>query len=333
MDVSTDGRPAPRVSVVVPMYDRERYVAATVASVLAQTMPSFELVVFDDGSRDGSLELCRRLATHDDRIRVVAGPNGGVASARNRGLAATDPRSAYVIFLDSDDIWEPDTLEVLGRVLDDHPEVVSAYGLADCIDPDGGPVPGDDLEQQMRRRVAFRDGALAPVAEHEPTTFAGLVHHNWVVTAGIHLIRRSVLDEVGPFDVATDPADDWDFVIRISRRGPIGYVPRVVLHWRRHGATLTETSPDWKRAYFAVLVKTLSDDTNTPEQGALARRAFTQLIRSSARESWSRLRTRDVPGAARAAARAVQTGERYAVGSVAQRRARSSRAHGAGARR
>jgi glycosyltransferase involved in cell wall biosynthesis len=317
---STGERAAPKVSVVVPVFDRERFVAATVASVLAQTMPSFELIVFDDGSRDGSLALCRRLAASDERIRVVAGPNEGVASARNRGLAATDRRSQYVIFLDSDDIWEPDTLEVLIEALEDRPELVSAYGLADCIDPDGRPVAGDDLEQQMRRRVAFRDGALTAVGDAEPTSFEGLVHHNWVVTAGIHLIRRSVLTEVGPFDVATDPADDWDLVIRTSRRGPIGYLPRVVLHWRRHGATLTETSPHWKRAYFAVLGKTLIDPTNTPEQLAAARCAFAELIRSSARESWSRLRTRDLPGAARAAARAAQTSERYATASVTRRR-------------
>lgn len=320
---STDERAAPLVSVVVPMFDRERFITATVGSVLGQTMPSLELIVFDDGSRDRSLEITQQLAAGDERMRVVTGTNGGVASARNRGLALTDRRARYVIFLDSDDVWEPDTLEVLMGVLDDHPELVSAYGLADCIDADGRPVPGDDLDQQMRRRVAFRPGgSLTDVPDREPTTFAGLVHHNWVVTPGIHLIRRSVLDEVGPFDVATDPADDWDLVIRISRRGPVGYVPRVVLHWRRHGSTLTETSPHWKRAYFAVLVKTLTDPANTPEQLRLAHRAFRELIRSSARESWSRLRSFDVPTAARAAARAAQTSERYAMASVARHRRR-----------
>jgi hypothetical protein len=83
-------------------------------------------------------------------------------------------------------------------------------------------------------------------------TFASLVYANFVFTTGIHLVRRDIAELVGPFDPDTVPADDWDMAIRISRLGDIGYVPRCVLWWRRHDQTLSDTSPDWKQAYFRV---------------------------------------------------------------------------------
>ena len=119
-----------------------------------------------------------------------AAPNGGVAAARNRGWAAIEGRSEFLVFLDSDDVWETDTLQVLIDALDARPDLVSAYGLARCTDLDGQLVADDDLEENMRRRVAFVGERLVSVDPEQPTTFAGLVHQNWTFTPGIHLMRR-----------------------------------------------------------------------------------------------------------------------------------------------
>ena len=271
---------------MVPAFNRERFLGATLDSVRAQTLRAWELVVYDDGSSDGTVDMAKHYADLDHRISVSGGANGGVAAARNRGLAATNPGTEFVIFLDSDDVWEPDTLETLVAVLDAEPELSSAHSIARCIDADGRPLPGDDLEAQARRRSGFHGGRLVGVDPGAPTTFAELIVHNWVLTPGTHLIRRSVIAQVGPFDVSTDPADDWDMALRISRFGAIGFVDRALLLWRRHGSTLTTTSPRWRQAYFLVRRRALTHPGNTPGQTRLARLAFQQANRAARHEAW-----------------------------------------------
>ena len=85
--------PAPRVSVVIPAYNRQHFVGLTIESVLAQTLERWELIVYDDGSTDGTLDVATSYMERDPRIRVASGPNGGVASARNRGFSLTDQRA------------------------------------------------------------------------------------------------------------------------------------------------------------------------------------------------------------------------------------------------
>ena len=99
----------PRVSVIIPVYNAEKYLAASVQSVMAQTETDIEIILINDGSTDRSGELCGRLADSDSRIRLIEKPNGGVSSARNAGLENSS--GDWIYFMDSDDIIEPDTLE------------------------------------------------------------------------------------------------------------------------------------------------------------------------------------------------------------------------------
>jgi len=274
---AANGHP-PRVSIVIPAYNRERYIGFTIESVLAQTFAHWELIVFDDGSTDGTLEVARAYAKLDPRINVAHGANGGVASARNRGFALTDRAAEFVIFLDSDDLWDPATLSTLVTMLDSHPEYVSCHCLARCIDGEGQLLPGDDLEQRCRDRRGFRGRHLVHVPPSEPTTFGDLVYHHWAVTPGTHLLRREVVARVGAFDPATDPADDADLAIRVSRHGDVGYVDEPLLRWRRHPDTLTNTSSRWGTAALRVRAKTLVDPTNTPAQRRTMQLAYLNAV-------------------------------------------------------
>jgi glycosyltransferase involved in cell wall biosynthesis len=315
LTMATEASP-PRVSIVIPAYNRQRYIGRTLGSVLAQTVTDWELIVFDDGSTDDTRAIAERHAELDARIKVMSGVNGGVARARNRGLAATDPRSEFVVFLDSDDRWFPDTLYAMTAVLDARPDLVSVYGLARCIDADDQPVPGDDLPQRMRERFEFRGWNLVPILPSEPTTFAGLIHHNYTVTTGLHLVRRSVIDRVGAFDPETDPADDWDFALRICRNGPIGFLDRLVLEWRRHPETLTNTSPRWRHAYYRVQAKALTAPANTPEERRLVRVAYLSRSRDLLIRAWSDGRKLQLGAAGRDAARAVHNTALYGAAAV-----------------
>ena len=97
------------VSIITPLYNGERFVGKTIESVLAQTYPEWEMIVVNDGSKDGGPDIVRRYAAQDKRIRLIEQPNGGCASARNHGLREAQGR--YYCFLDSDDYWDSSFLE------------------------------------------------------------------------------------------------------------------------------------------------------------------------------------------------------------------------------
>lgn len=310
----------PRVSIVVPAYNREQFLGRTLDSVLDQTFDSWELIVSNDGSTDRTADVAGSYVASDARIQLTSAPNGGVAMARNRGLARTNPESEFVIFLDSDDRWFPDTLDRMVAELDGRPDLVSVYGVARCIDADDQLIPGDDLAERMRERVEYRGAELVEVGPDEPTTFAAMIHHNYPATPGLHLVRRVALNEVGEFDPTTDPADDWDFAIRLSRLGPIGFLTDLVLEWRRHPDTLTGTSPRWRQAYYSVLAKTMSDPTNTADQRRLIRRAYLAISRTAMRGAVDDLRARSVMTAARNVARSGDALAHYAAALIRLRR-------------
>ena len=99
-----------KISIIVPVYNAEDYLEACVGSVLKQNLKDFELILVDDGSGDGSLEICREYAAVDERVRVISKNNGGVSSARNAGMSLAS--GEYVMFLDSDDMLEEEALSV-----------------------------------------------------------------------------------------------------------------------------------------------------------------------------------------------------------------------------
>lgn len=104
-----------RFSIIIPVYNAEKYISRCIESVLKQTYKDFELIIVDDGSSDRSLELCRSYEAFDDRITVISKENKGVSSARNRGLLHATGR--YVIFVDSDDAISPELCERLNNNL------------------------------------------------------------------------------------------------------------------------------------------------------------------------------------------------------------------------
>lgn len=262
--------PSPRVSIVMPTFNSSRHLVSTVESVLAQTFPDWELVLIDDGSTDDTVRLSREVAERDHRIRVATSAHGGVAAARNRGLARTDRGSEFVVFLDSDDTWEPDALATLVTALEDHPECVAAHALARATDLDGRQFEADDLADSMRKRCVLHGRTLVDLPLSAPTPFAAMLLKNCVVTPGASLIRRSVLESVGPLVPATSPADDWDLAVRLARRGDFHFIDRVVLNWRRHPGSLANTSRRWRWGTLVARRRSVQSEENTPAQRRLA---------------------------------------------------------------
>lgn len=126
----------PTVTVVMPLYNTERYVEQAIASVLAQTYEDFELIVVDDGSTDESVERVRRC--RDPRIRLIHQDNRGLAGARNSGIRHA--RGRYIALLDADDAWRPDKLALHVAHLDNRPTVGVSYSQSAFMDDDGRPL-------------------------------------------------------------------------------------------------------------------------------------------------------------------------------------------------
>lgn len=123
----------PEVSVIMPVYNVERYVAAAIGSVLQQTFGNFELIIVDDGGKDASLDICRSFK--DPRIRIISQANRGLAGARNTGIR--NARGRFIALLDSDDLWLPEKLASHVQHLRANPELGVSYSASELIDENG----------------------------------------------------------------------------------------------------------------------------------------------------------------------------------------------------
>ncbi len=141
----------PRISVIMPVYNVARYVAAAIQSVLDQSFKDFELIIVDDGGADSSLAICRGF--DDPRIRIVSQSNRGLAGARNTGIMQA--RGTYIALLDSDDLWARDKLAVHAAHLDCNPDVGASYAAAALIDEQGNAL--GITQQPKRGRASARD--------------------------------------------------------------------------------------------------------------------------------------------------------------------------------
>ena len=202
----------PIVSVVMPVYNVEAYVAEAIDSVLAQTLPDFELIIVDDGGHDRSLEICR--SYHDARIRIVSQSNRGLAGARNTGIAAA--RASYVAFLDSDDRWLPEKLALHVIHLDNNPSVGVSFSPSRFIDCDGSP---------MRLKQTPKLQGIKP---------ADIFCRNPVGNGSAPVIRRSALESVAfahpeeadrtcYFDESLRQSEDIEMWLRLAVVGEVRF--------------------------------------------------------------------------------------------------------------
>ena len=255
------------VVVVVAAYNAERFLDATLDSLVAQSATDWRCVVVDDGSTDSTARIAARRAETDGRFTVVRQVNGGVSRARNAGTP--DAPDALVMFLDSDDLLLPDALESLVAALGNRPDAVAAYGLAEYVDADGRPVrPGEHpAKQRNRRRLVGR--RLVAIGPGEDTDFAVLSVAGPVWPPAAALFRVSAVRAVGGFDPSLPVQEDWELCLRLSRQGPFVALDRQVAWYRQHGSGLT--GDYFLNIYHQDRVRRMTWESplNTPEQRRL----------------------------------------------------------------
>jgi glycosyltransferase involved in cell wall biosynthesis len=224
----------PTVTIVVPLFNGGRFIEATLKSVLAQTFRRFEVIVVDDGSTDDGPDIVRAHLS-DPRLRLVESSHLGVASARNAGAAHASGQSDFLVFLDADDVWQPDALAAMVDTLERRPDAAGAFVLADYIDGDGNVLREGDFPRHMRGREGLEKGRLVPCDAAADVNVENLFLSNPVYPPSCLLVRRTAYDLTGGVD-GRFLAEDWEFVVRLAKRGPLVPVDRVMVGYRRHSS-------------------------------------------------------------------------------------------------
>jgi len=268
---------APWVSVVMPAHNAARYLDAAMRSALASDLSELELLVVDDGSTDGSLEIARGVA--DPRVVVITQrASGGPSRPRNVGIAHS--RAPYVALLDADDLLKPDKLSSAVAALENHPQAVLAFADYERIDEEGrllerATLSGYPVFQSLKKHPAGDEWLL--LAREE---FArGLLYENFIGTSGV-ILRRSALERVGtPFDEALTYSEDRDLWFRLAHTGEALYRERVGHAYRVSPGSLS-LRPGTRQAQSRIEVLR-RERTRWDERGA--RRQIDRLIA----ENWA----------------------------------------------
>jgi GT2 family glycosyltransferase len=207
----------PRVSIVLPVYNHRRFLPQAIASVLGQRFGSFELIIVNDGSTDGTREFLEEL--RDPRIRVLHQDNRRLPSALNAGFAAA--RGELLTWISADNHCAPMFLPALVGALDQHPEAGFAYSAFAWID------------EHDRITGVHRD---------QEVSYRSLLKQNPGIAAFMY--RRACQEVVGLYDPALDGAEDWDMWLRIAEQWPAVYVPEILYYYRLHGDSMTARIPE-----------------------------------------------------------------------------------------
>jgi len=211
-DLNRVAEPTPRVSVLMPVYNADRYLREAIESILGQTYRDFEFIIVDDGSTDGSLRIIEDYASRHPRIRVLSRPNTGIVGALNDGLAICG--GEYIARMDADDVARPERIDRQVAFLQENRDVLAVGSHASMIDADGDPLGvlhtplgHEEIDRQMLTGV----GALA-----HPTV----------------VMRRDSVVALGGYREGFCAAEDLDFFLRLSECGRLANLPDCLLTYR-----------------------------------------------------------------------------------------------------
>jgi glycosyltransferase involved in cell wall biosynthesis len=242
LDVN-DASPEPRVSIILPTFNRAEVIENALQSVLRQTFASWELIVVDDGSTDSTEQLIDHWRARDGRVRLVSQAKAGVSAARNKGIELA--RGEYIAFLDSDNAWKPDFLRL------------SLLGMVES----GGQVTYCAVELQTDSGHQYLGG----VANRDE-----LLDGRNLIDLNALMLHRDVLARVGNFDTGLRRWVDYDLILRILKYYDATYLPMVGVVYNHRTSSrdriTTIESPLWRDV---VLEKNLVDWTRLTEESHL----------------------------------------------------------------
>lgn len=247
-----------RVSIIIPIYKVEAYLAACLESVRDQTMPDFEVLMVDDGSPDNSAAICREFAEKDARFHLFQQENGGVTSARRLGIFMS--KGEYITFVDGDDTLPPDALGILLSHMSDDVDLV--VGQPDC-------------------EPLVTEKQIIDIAEYRRKVICGSLY----LAMWARLFRRSLFDAF-TFELTREirAGEDWIANLRLAfhTEKKVLLVPDVVYHYRQNeeGVSLTiRRTLEHARLVYAALRASIPEKVNAEYQTILARQFMPAWVR------------------------------------------------------
>ncbi|BAB74766.1 alr3067 [Nostoc sp. PCC 7120 = FACHB-418] len=222
----------PIISVIIPVYNGEKTIIETIASVQHQTFLDIEIIVINDGSTDNTFELVRNI--QDNRLKIFSYENGGLPVARNRGI--THAVGQFIAFIDADDLWTTDKLELQFAALQEYPEAGLAYSW-----------------------TYYKFANEADSYADESNSFAGDVYaelliKNFLQNGSNPLIRRAAIDSVGLFDPTLKSCEDWDFYLRLAAKWQFALVKKAQIIYRQSPTAMT-SKLDVMEKYSSIVIE------------------------------------------------------------------------------
>jgi glycosyltransferase involved in cell wall biosynthesis len=218
---------APTVSVLMSVYNGEQYLAAALDSILGQTFPDFELIVIDDGSSDRSFAILHDYAARDRRIRLTRRGNQGLTFTLNEAFAQS--RGKYLARMDCDDVALPQRFAEQVNLLEANSDLVCTGGYFQLIDGGSRPLT-----------------TLRPPTDDARIQALLLTGHN-AICHPCAMIRRTAMVRVGGYDRRYRTAQDLDLWLRLGEVGQLANLPKPVLKFRLHSASISETWREQQR--------------------------------------------------------------------------------------
>jgi len=244
--------PAPLISILVPLFNHERYLEQCLESILADPYPHKEILILDDGSKDASLQLAtewreRNRHRFPGRFELVSRENRGVTRTLNELVSMA--RGEYVALLASDDYLLPGGLAARVDYLQGNPERMAVFGDCLVVDENGVLVHQSGVEGWFRgRKRSLREPRLVSYE---------LVFH-WCVPGPVFMARRALYDELGGYNEEI-AVEDRDFYLRMAAGDVIGYLDQTVAAYRVHSSSLSR-APGSPRGYNLSFYQTISDN-------------------------------------------------------------------------
>ena len=205
----------PKISVVTPCYNCEKYLLDTLNSVFRQTVLPNEIVLVDDGSTDSTVDLIEKIIVEHSEIniRLIKQKNSGPGAARNAGIQAS--KGDWIAFLDSDDIWREKKIEKVLEAIVENPEAIM---IANDI---------CEVYEDGRRRDIF----LHTYYNSNESGFVQLYHGCFLSTSSV-CVKKEILEKVDGFDNTLRSAQDYDLWLRVSQEGKIVFIPEIFEEYR-----------------------------------------------------------------------------------------------------
>jgi glycosyltransferase involved in cell wall biosynthesis len=255
----------PAVTVIMPVYNAEATIEATVQSVLDQSFQNFELIIVNDGSTDNSVACAMAFSVSDARVRLVSRRNAGVSSARN--LGAELAKAPLLAFIDADDLWDPSKLEQHAALHRAQPHLAASYARIAFIAPDA-----TDLS------TAKTTSSLCP---HRPMLM-DVLGDNPVCTTSNLVIRRDWYAMLGGFNAALSYAEDQDLVARlVNQLGILGGIDAVLTGYRFSPDGLSMNLDHMYAGWRTVALQFLSDDELRPLDALYCRYMARRVLRAA----------------------------------------------------